>query len=67
MNRLKTADSASAAARRQFNRTIIHGQNRIWTGDVPLFRMDTSLGVNCYTQTDRVFSLGRGPTRRWAT
>ncbi|MBM4090899.1 MAG: hypothetical protein FJ276_15965, partial [Planctomycetes bacterium] len=26
---------------RRLNRPIIHGQNRVWTGDVPVFRMDT--------------------------
>jgi hypothetical protein len=26
---------------RQFNRFIVHGQNRVWTGDVPIFKMDT--------------------------
>ena len=50
-----------SGSRRQFNRVIVQGQNRIWTGDVPLFRMDTSLGVNCYTETDRVFPLWARP------
>ena len=47
-------------SRRQFNRAIVHGQNRVWTGDVPIFRMDTALGVNCYTE-ERVFPLWARP------
>ncbi|NCO89731.1 MAG: hypothetical protein COZ06_19050 [Armatimonadetes bacterium CG_4_10_14_3_um_filter_66_18] len=45
---------------RQLNRPIVHGQNRVWTGDVPLFRMDTPTGNGCYA-AERVFPLWARP------
>jgi hypothetical protein len=41
---------------RQLNRPIIHGQNRVWTGDVPIFRIDTTTGNGTYS-ADKVFPL----------
>ncbi|MEI6503263.1 MAG: hypothetical protein WCP21_19805, partial [Armatimonadota bacterium] len=41
---------------RQLNRPIVHGQNRVWTGDAPIFRMDTTAGNGCYS-SDRVYPL----------
>ena len=49
-----------SGSRRQLNRPIVHGQNRIWTGDAPLFRMDTTAGNGCYS-ADRVFPLWPRP------
>jgi len=46
---------------RRFNRPIVHGQNRIWTGDVPIFRMDTALGLGSYAGAERVFPLWPRP------
>lgn len=43
-------------SKRQTNRMIVHGQNRLWTGDVPLFRMDTGTGNASYA-ADRIFPL----------
>jgi hypothetical protein len=43
-------------SRRQFNRMIVQGQNRVWTGDTPIFRMDTGTGNSCYS-SDRIFPL----------
>ncbi len=45
---------------RQLNRPIAHGQNRVWTGDVPLFRMDTTAGNGSYS-SDRIFPLWPRP------
>jgi hypothetical protein len=45
---------------RTFNRPIVHGQNRVWTGDVPIFRMDTVTGNGVYVE-DRVFPLWPRP------
>jgi hypothetical protein len=50
-----------AGGTRRFNRPIVHGQNRIWTGDVPIFRMDTALGVGSYASQERVFPLWPRP------
>ena len=41
---------------RRLNRPIAHGQNRVWTGDVPIFRVDTSTGNGTYA-ADKVFPL----------
>jgi hypothetical protein len=46
---------------RRFNRPIVHGQNRIWTGDVPIFRMDTVTGNGSYAKDERVFPLWPRP------
>lgn len=45
---------------RQLNRPIAHGQNRVWTGDVPLFRMDTTAGNGAYS-ADRIYPLWPRP------
>lgn len=45
-----------AGSQRQLNRMIVHGQNRLWTGDVPLFRMDTGTGNASYA-ADRIYPL----------
>jgi hypothetical protein len=42
---------------RRLNRPIVHGQNRVWTGDVPIFRMDTVTGNGSYAKDERVFPL----------
>ena len=49
-----------AGSTRQLNRPIAHGQNRVWTGDVPIFRMDTSTGNGAYA-ADKVFPLWPRP------
>jgi len=49
-----------AGSRRQLNRPIVHGMNRVWTGDVPLFRMDSVMGCGAYS-TDRVYPLWPRP------
>lgn len=49
-----------SGSRRQLNRPIVIGQNRVWTGDVPLFRMDTTTGNGCYS-ADRVYPLWPRP------
>lgn len=49
-----------AGSRRQLNRPIVHGMNRLWTGDVPLFRMDSVMGCGAYS-TDRVYPLWPRP------
>jgi hypothetical protein len=46
---------------RKLNRPIVHGQNRLWTGDVPLFRMDTVTGNGSYARDERVFPLWPRP------
>ncbi|NLC58523.1 MAG: hypothetical protein GX774_16955, partial [Armatimonadetes bacterium] len=46
---------------RRLNRPIIQGQNRVWTGDVPLFRMDTTTGNGSYSENDRAFPLWPRP------
>ncbi len=45
---------------RQFNRTIIQNQNRLTTGDAPIFRMNTSDGFGCYI-ADKIFPLWPRP------
>ncbi|MCX7047095.1 MAG: DUF4450 domain-containing protein, partial [Candidatus Sumerlaeota bacterium] len=50
-----------AGSRRQFNRPIVHGQNRIWTGDAAIFRMDTVTGNGSYAKDERVFPLWPRP------
>lgn len=45
---------------RRLNRPIAHGQNRVWTGDVPVFRLDTTTGNGSYA-SDRIFPLWRRP------
>jgi len=45
---------------RQLNRPIVHGQNRVWTGDVPLFAMDAVTGNGTYAE-ERVFPLWPRP------
>jgi hypothetical protein len=47
-------------SKRQLNRPIVHGQNRVWTGDVPVFRMDTATGNGCYAE-ERAFPLWARP------
>jgi hypothetical protein len=47
--------------KRKLNTPIVHGQNRIWTGDVPLFRMDTPTGLGSYAKDERVFPLWARP------
>ena len=47
--------------KRKLNTPIVHGQNRIWTGDVPLFRMDTVTGLGSYAKDERVFPLWARP------
>jgi hypothetical protein len=47
-------------SQRQLNRPIVHGQNRVWTGDVPIFRMDTVTGNGSYAE-ERVFPLWPRP------
>ena len=46
---------------RQLNRPIVHGQNRVWTGDRPIFRMDTVAGNGSYAAQERVFPLWPRP------
>ncbi len=50
-----------AGGKRRFNRPIVHGQNRVWTGDVPTFHMDTALGLGSYAGDERVFPLWPRP------
>ncbi len=47
--------------KRRLNRPIVHGQNRVWTGDVPVFRMDTVTGNGSYANQERVFPLWPRP------
>lgn len=47
--------------RRRLNRPIVHGQNRVWTGDVPIFRMDTVTGNGSYAREERVYPLWPRP------
>ncbi len=47
-------------SKRQLNRPIVHGQNRVWTGDVPVFRLDTTTGNGSYG-ADRIFPLWPRP------
>jgi len=49
-----------AGSRRTFNRPIVRGQARLWTGDAPLFRLDAATGAGCYAE-DRVFPLWPRP------
>ncbi|MBM3891387.1 MAG: hypothetical protein FJ388_19920, partial [Verrucomicrobia bacterium] len=48
-------------SKRKLNRPIVHGQSRVWTGDVPLFRMDTVTGNGSYAKDERVFPLWPRP------
>ena len=48
-------------SKRKLNRPIVHGQNRVWTGDVPVFRMDTVTGIGSYARDERVFPLWARP------
>ena len=50
-----------ASSTRQLNRPIVHGQNRVWTGDRPIFRMDTVAGNGSYAAQERVFPLWPRP------
>ena len=50
-----------SGSRRKLNRPIVHGQNRVWTGDVPIFRMDTVTGNGSYARDERVFPLWPRP------
>ncbi len=43
-------------SRRQFNRVIVGGQNRVWTGDAPVFRLDAGTGNSSYA-ADRIYPL----------
>lgn len=47
--------------KRRFNRLIVQGQNRIKTGDLPIFRMGTAGGVGVYTNfvkgDEKIFPL----------
>jgi hypothetical protein len=45
---------------RRLNRPIAHGQNRVWTGDVPIFRIDTTTGNGTYAG-DKIFPLWPRP------
>lgn len=47
-------------SRRRLNRPIVQGQNRVWTGDAPIFRMDTVTGNGTYAP-ERVFPLWPRP------
>ncbi|MDH7570274.1 MAG: GH116 family glycosyl hydrolase, partial [Armatimonadota bacterium] len=47
--------------KRRLNRPIVHGQNRVWTGDLPVFRMDTVTGNGSYAREERVFPLWDRP------
>ena len=47
-------------SQRRLNRPIAHGQNRLWTGDVPVFRLDTTTGNGSYG-SDRIFPLWPRP------
>jgi len=49
-----------AGSRRSLNRLIVCGQNRLVTGDVPLFRMETGTGAGCYS-ADRMYPLWPRP------
>ncbi len=49
-----------AGSTRRLNRPIAHGQNRVWTGDVPVFRLDTTTGNGAYS-SDKVFPLWPRP------
>jgi hypothetical protein len=55
-----------ARSTRRLNRPIAHGQNRVWTGDVPIFRMDTSTGNGTYA-SDKVFPLWPRPDAQAGT
>jgi hypothetical protein len=46
--------------KRALNRPIVVGQNRIWTGDTPLFRMDTTTGNGTYS-ADKICPLWPRP------
>jgi len=50
-----------AGSSRKFNRPIVEGQNRVWSGDVPIFRMDTVTGNGSYAHQERVFPLWPRP------
>jgi hypothetical protein len=50
-----------AKGTRRLNRPIVHGQNRVWTGDRPIFRMDTVTGNGSYAAQERVFPLWPRP------
>lgn len=47
-------------SRRRFNRMIVQGQNRVLTGDAPVFRMDTGTGNYSYS-ADRIYPLWPRP------
>src|SRR5262249_840131 len=46
---------------RSFCRHINHGQNRLITGDVPIFRVNTATGNGCYLKDNRTFPLWNRP------
>ena len=48
-------------SKRKLNRPIIHGQNRVCSGDVPVFRQETSTGNGSYAKDERVFPLWSRP------
>jgi len=49
-----------SGSRKTLNRPIVQGQNRVITGDAPLFKMDTLTGQGCYS-ADRIFPLWPRP------
>jgi len=49
-----------AGSTRRLNRPIAHGQNRVWTGDVPIFRIDTTTGNGTYA-ANKIFPLWPRP------
>ena len=54
-----------SGSQRQGNRSIIHGQNRISTGDLPVFTMGTAGGVGVYENwvknDEKIFPLWPRP------
>jgi hypothetical protein len=55
-----------SGSRRQFNRMIIQNQNRLQTGDAPIFRMDTGNGFGTYID-DRIFPIFPRPDSQAGT
>ena len=62
-----------AGSTRRLNRPIVHGQNRVWTGDVPDLPHGHQHWATAATPPTRCFRSGRGPTssrapptRAWA-
>ena len=48
--------------KRTYNRLIAHGQNRLYTGELPIFRMDASQGKGVHSGLlDKVFPLWARP------